>query len=119
MGKPEKGEGILIAVLDTGYVDHPWINDTIGPYEYNWMNGDRNDATDPWDDAGCTLGPLCSPGHGTSAIGVAAGLHGAAPNAKVLPFRMTNSVVAYNLVKLQFSIDFAREQGAHVVSMSL
>ena len=71
-----------------------------------------------------------NPGHGTLVSAVIAGpgthadenedkVSGVAPKAKIFPLRIVESVVFFDLSKLRLAIDYAKNNGAHVVSMSL
>lgn len=109
------GTGIVIAVLDTGYTDHPDIvpnlaatNYTTHRVGYDFVTNspvtyDQNDPAigDPLGrdinshDPGDYASPNPSSWHGTHVMGIAAavynnGLYGAgvAPNAKILPVRV-------------------------------
>lgn len=93
-----KGQGVAIAVLDTGFVDHPEINGkTVAQYDFisdSTMAGDTggrdSDATDS--------GDFCNGGHsswhGTRVATLAAGydsgtnVSGVAPSAKLINARV-------------------------------
>ena len=137
-GKASKGEGIVVAVPDTGYAKHVFTSTQNGftteMYKskgHNWFGGiirqeNENDAFDPFG----SLGVSMNPGHGTLVSAVIAGpgthadenedkVSGVAPKAKILPLRIVESVVFFDLSKLRLAIDYAKNNGAHVVSMSL
>lgn len=137
-GNATKGEGIIVANPDTGYSNHAFTSTANGftnemflSKGYNWFAGiirgeNKNDARDPFG----SLGVSMNPGHGTSVSAIIAGpgtqadqdgnkVHGVAPKAKVLPLRVVESVVFFDLGKLRQAIDYAKNNGAHVVSMSL
>jgi|694.fasta_scaffold114656_3 subtilisin family serine protease len=75
-----KGEGVKIAVLDTGCdLDHPDLSKNLLP-GYNFVNANK----DPWDDNK----------HGTHVAGIIAaenndiGVVGVAPNSKIIPIKV-------------------------------
>lgn len=103
-----RGQGKIIAIVDTGITDHPDLNANVlaGGYDFisdaftaNDGNGRDANPTDPgdWQDAGmCTADPAArsSKWHGTHVAGIAAavtnngtGVAGMAFNAKILPVR--------------------------------
>lgn len=134
VGKPDQGDGILIACPDTGYSSHSFTSTKTGfeaeMYQSkgynplaNWRNGeDENDAIDPF--------RKLNPGHGTSVSAIMAGqgteadkygfkVRGAAPKAKVLPLRVANTVYKFQLADLRKAIYYAKDNGAHIFSTSL
>ena len=137
MGKPEKGEGIMIAMPDTGYGNHVftgtydasakravWKNTTFKSRGHNFREGGSN-ACDPmktW---------FGQNGHGTMVAALAAGdgeqrdkyghfQPGAAPKAGVMPLRVLTHVASHDANdRLRQAIDYAKHNKAHVVSMSI
>jgi hypothetical protein len=118
-----RGEGILIGHIDTGYTDHPEL-------ERAALNLDLDrDVLDNDDDARDPLQrrflmPLDSPGHGTHTGSVIAGrvsgqIAGAAPQATLVPIRAIKSVVQVLDGDVARAVDVARERGCHIISMSL
>jgi subtilisin family serine protease len=109
-----RGEGILVAVIDSGInYEHPdlrgrmWSGGTDYPkhgYDFD------SDDTDPRDEEG----------HGTACAGIVAGdgssgrATGVAPGAQILAIRVGGSER-----KFWRGMQFAIEQGAHVISMSM
>jgi len=105
------GDGVRVAVLDTGCeLDHP---DLVGQIEgaedfsgSRWGAQDRND-------------------HGTWCAGMIAAVNndvgtvGVAPQARLLIGKVLGDSGSGSTASVVAGIDWAREQGAHVVSMSL
>lgn len=133
-GKASKGEGIVVAVPDTGYNKHGFTstsngftNDMYKSKGHNWFAGifrgeNKDDAKDTLNGMNGGHGTLVSAiiaGPGTQADKYGNKVSGTAPKAKILPLRMVESVVFFDLWKLREAIDYARDNGAHVVSMSL
>jgi quinol monooxygenase YgiN len=127
------GEGVVVAVVDTGYTEHPEIKDSLTRQPDGAVHGiDLLDGADPRD-------PLQrgfwfpNPSHGTSVksviaspVGPPAGVPpaepfvtGVAPAAQVLPVRMTTSVVLLVPNKLTPAFNEAVKAGADVINVSL
>lgn len=121
-----RGEGVVVAHPDTGYTKHHeiWPADgtdlrVLAELGFDFMQN-KPDPVDP------LTGSF--PGHGTgtasvimSAVGpsAAAFVSGAAPKAKIVPLRVSGSVIHFNFDNLTRAIYFAANSGFHVVSMSL
>ena len=101
------GEGITVAVLDTGYTNHRDLNGQWIGTGYDFISdpstaqdgdGRDNDAFDEGDgdlDNACGLGSKPSSWHGTHVAGIVAaqlnnniGIVGVAPKSKILPVRV-------------------------------
>jgi hypothetical protein len=123
----QPGNSIVIGHPDTGYRNHPEIaGNLLASQGFDLFRND-NDPTDelqhrfPWQ----------NPGHGTgtasviiSPRGPAAGasptfVSGAAPGAKLVPFRVSDSVVILDGLNLSRAIERAADAGAHVISISM
>lgn len=113
-----KGEGIVVAVIDTGIVKHPDITKSLIPgYDFIYdvsVSGDGDGRDDDPTDAGDGVSQgECGDGqpesdqdsswHGTSVTGVLAadfnngiGMTGIAPNIKVLPIRVMGRCGGYS-----------------------
>lgn len=118
-----QGEGITIAHPDTGYTDHRDARaDTFDLRRDRDFLANDDDALDPLDTF--TARPLVNPGHGTSTASVLAArkvtsIEGVAPKATIVPLRTIKSVVQVFDSDVARAVDYARQIGAHVVSMSL
>jgi len=109
--KHSQGEGVRIAVLDTGCdLDHPDLNDNLEE-GYNALNPKKK----PWD----------GNGHGTHVIGTLVaenndiGVVGVAPKAKVLPIKVLKDDGSGDMRNVAKGIHWAIEQKVHLISMSL
>jgi thermitase len=118
------GEDVVVGHPDTGYTRHPEIWDSA-PEDLRVLAERGHDFED--DDAGAedplVEGFMKQPGHGTATSSVIlsgpGSVTGVAPRARLIPLRVTRSVVLFNFTKLAAAIDHAVEEGAHVVSISL
>lgn len=109
--KHSQGEGVRIAVLDTGCdLDHPDLNDNLEE-GYNFVNPGKK----PWDDNG----------HGTHVIGTLVaennkvGVVGVAPKAKVLPVKVLDGNGSGDMRNVAKGIRWAISQKVNLISMSL
>ncbi len=124
------GHGIIIAHPDTGYTPHPEIVDNLLLSEgYDFVSTDE-DETDPLEKSPTEI--INNPGHGTSTASViisplggqanySNGKHvtGIAPGAKLVPLRISYSVVLLSNRNLAKSIEYAADKGFHIISISL
>ncbi|MBX3015911.1 MAG: S8 family peptidase [Caldilineaceae bacterium] len=102
-----QGQGITIAVLDTGVdLDHPVLAARLLP---GW-DIISDDALP--DDEGFGLGW----GHGTHVTGILAQV---APQSQILPVRVLDSNGRGNTFTLAYAIEWAVKQGADVINLSL
>lgn len=117
------GEGITIAVIDSG-IDDSWVE----------LRGSLHpDSTSIWEEQGGTLGDYGS-SHGTAIAAVIAaarnniGTHGVAPDTTLLDIRVDRGVQntelggnfpLYTETDLALSIDYAVNHGAQIISLSL
>lgn len=104
------GEGVKVAVLDTGCdLDHPDLKANLLPGVNLVGSGD------PWDDNS----------HGTHVAGIIAaenneiGMVGVAPHAKILPVKVLDSRGNGDLVTVAKGIRWAVDNGADLICMSL
>ncbi len=108
---------VLVAHLDTGYdPKHRNRPANLASGERSFVRGDRSgsaqDVTVP--------GGLRNRGHGTGTMGILAGRElGGAREASVLPIRIADSVVRFTTATMAMGFEHARQQGAHVLSMSM
>jgi subtilisin family serine protease len=118
--KESRGAGVLVGHPDTGYCDHPQLSGAIGPGGYDVLDDDP----DPHDVL-TGIPPAQFPGHGTGTASVIASrdegidLAGSAPEALVLPFRVSRSVVLLRGGRLLKGIQRARDAECKVISISL
>jgi hypothetical protein len=124
------GAGILVGHPDTGYTDHDEAKDCFLTPGRSFLT-DEHGAEEP--SALDTLTPgdlpfLEAPGHGTATasviasgepVGVAPGVFGVAPGARVLPLRVSRSVIHFDFGNVGRAIAHAVAAGADVISMSL
>ena len=127
------GEGITIAVVDTGVdLDHPDLVDNIyvnaGEIEGNGIDDDGNgyvDDVNGYDFAGRDADPNDVGGHGTHVAGtIAAGLNGfgatgVAPDATILPVRVLGNDGTGSTNTVAAGIRYAADLGADIINLSL
>jgi thermitase len=115
------GEGIVVGHPDTGYTDHPELADArlLVNLGFDFLEDDP-DARDGLDGK--------FPGHGTGTASVivsgpmksnGTGVFGAAPKARLVPLRVSKSVVHLSFENVADAIHLAVDRGCHVISMSL
>lgn len=104
-----RGNGITVAVLDTGIdLNHPAFAGRLVP-GYDFVD---NDA-DPSEEGSPEIGPY---GHGTHVAGIIAMV---APEAKIMPIRVLGINGRGNAYTLAEAVKYAIEHGAHVINLSL
>lgn len=106
-----QGEGVVIAVLDTGAdLDHDDLVENLLPGK-NFVNPN--------------LPPEDDNGHGSHVTGIICasnndlGVVGVAPKAKVIPIKVLDKKGSGNLVNVANGIRWAADQGADFITMSL
>ena len=112
------GAGVLVAVIDTGVnynhqdlQDHMWTHGSYPYHGYDFVNGDNN--------------PMDDDGHGTHCAGTVAGdgtagsQTGVAPEATIMALKVLDSSGSGTESGVWNAIQFAVDQGADVISMSL
>ncbi len=125
-GGARYGKGIVVGHPDTGYTRHdeiwgPASRRRVLPDQGYDFEDDRADPRDPLTGK--------NPSHGTSTASVIMSDHvdsppepdvsGVAPAARLIPFRVSDSVVHFNFDNVARAIYASVDQGAHVISMSL
>lgn len=159
------GEGVRIAVIDTGITDHPElnginiVNESRGEGTENGIDGNfvtphalikkateiasrigflnalfggllgKAQKTEGIENSLALWGPLMNPNHGTSSVSLVAsppsrtdgelGVTGTAYGAEILVAKVSNSVVLVGSTRAAEAIEWAVEQGAQVISMSV
>ena len=125
----EPGAGVVVAHPDTGYTEHPRLLPALKPQSANsqlrgrdFVDRNKPDALDPMKEQGL----LHFPGHGTSTASIIVGANapadkpwGVAPGAKILPLRVSASVIHLSFRNVCDAFDEAMRQGADIISMSL
>jgi serine protease len=122
-GAPNHGNDIVIGHPDTGYTPHPEITASLMlDRGVNFLERDRPPIDPLTRDA-----LIPNPGHGTATASVIAsaietsGDHvtGVAPAARVVPLRVSPSVVLVSMCNLARAIRYAADAGCHIVSISM
>ncbi|OKH31292.1 hypothetical protein NIES2119_29225 [[Phormidium ambiguum] IAM M-71] len=127
------GQGIVVAVIDTG-VDYQhsdldgniWVNPKEIPS--NKKDDDGNDYIDDirgWDFVNDDNDPMDLEGHGTHVAGTIAaenngfGVTGVAPNTKIMPIRVLDASGNGSILDVAAGIRYAADNGAKVINLSL
>ena len=113
-----EGEGIVVAILDTGVnyehldlQDNMWEHLDFPNHGYNFADNNNN--------------PMDDHGHGTHCAGTVAGngtagsQTGMAPKAKIMALKVLDSWGYGDPSNVCSAMEFATEHGAHVLSMSI
>ncbi|MDX2216474.1 MAG: S8 family peptidase [Oculatellaceae cyanobacterium bins.114] len=107
-----KGNGVTVAVIDTGVSQVPDLKDTKFVPGYDFVN-DRTDASD-------------DNGHGTHVAGTIAqstnnsyGVAGIAYEASLMPLKVLSAQGGGTVADIAEAIRFAADNGADVINMSL
>lgn len=107
-----KGEGIRVAILDTGISDH---TDLITAWK---KDNAINCSSDPtWEDKGS--------GHGTHVAGIIAGsdndfgVVGVAPNCEIIPIKVLDDSGAGNYESIEKGLKNAINMNVDIINMSL
>ncbi|GGO35017.1 S8 family serine peptidase [Deinococcus humi] len=111
---PELGQGVKVAVLDTGLdLNHPAFRgkiDTLNARDY--LDGDNL----PQEVNGSSSGLSNGYGHGTATANI---LLQVAPKATLLPIRVLDANGDGDTSTIASAIDYAVERGARVINLSL
>lgn len=127
------GQGILVAVVDTGVdLDHPDLVSRLyvnpGEIPGNGVDDDGNgfiDDVSGYDFADRDGRPDDTNGHGTHVAGTIAaanngfGVTGVAPQATILPVRVLGDEGSGSTLDVAAGIRYAADMGAHVINLSL
>jgi hypothetical protein len=111
-----RGYGVLVGHPDTGYTHDAQIDTArlLAAYGYNFQEGNA----DPLDRMTGSF-----PGHGTGTASVimsdAEPVYGAAPQVRLIPYRVSDSVIHFDFTNLTQALYRARDQQCDLVSMSL
>lgn len=115
--KLSHGQGIIVAVLDTGMApDHPLLNSSItAGYDFVGMTNDIYDRGNGLDDTG--NGQVDEfVGHGTHVSGI---IVTEAPGVQIMPIRVLNSDGVGTYWEVAAGIKYAVDHGARIINMSL
>lgn len=132
-GNDEPGKGIVVGHPDTGYRRHPEIESALVlEWGRDFVKGDddpQDELQRPWNVV------VHNPGHGVSTSSVIVSprggqktypgdpegraVIGVAPGAKIIPLRVSDSVVLTSMRNLARAIEWATDKGAHVISISM
>lgn len=107
-----KGDGVTVAVIDTGVSAVPDLAETTFVEGYDFVS-DRTEASD-------------DKGHGTHVAGTIAqstnnnyGVAGVAYKAQIMPLKVLSASGAGEVADIAEAIRFAADHGANVINMSL
>lgn len=109
--KTSQGEGVVVAVLDTGCdLDHPDLMENLLP-GYNFIDGNNKPEDD--NGHGCHVtGIICALDNDIGIVGVA-------PRAKVRPVKVLDKNGSGDLDTVAKGIRWATEKGVDFITMSL
>lgn len=122
-----KGEGIRVAVIDTGVDDvNPQLKGAVDAKAgKDYLKPDKENPGPGDDKRGKTDGTVDEVGHGTKVAGIIAarprkgtGFVGLAPGATIIPIRQNDEKNSGKSDTMAQAIDHARAKGAHVINIS-
>lgn len=116
-GKMSTGQGVVVAVLDTGLAaDHPLVRSSIlAGYDFVGMQNAIYDTGNNLDDDNDGLVDE-DLGHGTHVSGI---ILTGAPGVQIMPIRVLNSDGVGTYWEVAAGIRFAVDHGADIINMSL
>ena len=112
------GSGVTVAILDSGFqLDHPLLASRWTSTRYDFVDSDAvpEEVQNGNDDDGDTQVDEAF-GHGTHVAGI---VNQVAPQASLMPIRVLDSDGRSNLWRIGQALNFAIENGADVINLSL
>ena len=108
------GQGIFVAVLDTGAdINHPALSGHLNPsWGWDYVGNDASVQEENWASGGYSK----AFGHGTAIAGI---ILQVAPNATIVPYRVLNPNGEGRLSDIILAINDAVWKGAKVINLSL
>ncbi|GAA2817133.1 type VII secretion-associated serine protease mycosin [Streptomyces showdoensis] len=122
-----KGEGVRVAVIDTGVDDvNPQLKRAVDAKAgKDYLKPDKENPGPGDATRGKTDGTVDEVGHGTKVAGIIAarpakgtGFVGLAPEAMIIPIRQNDEKNSGKSDTMAEAIDYARTKGAHVINIS-
>lgn len=115
--KISTGQGMIVAVLDTGLApDHPLLSSSLtAGYDFVRMNDGIYDQGNNIDDDGNGIADEFV-GHGTHVSGI---IITEAPGVQIMPIRVLNSEGMGTYWEVAAGIKYAVDHGADIINMSL
>jgi len=111
-----QGEGITVAVIDTGVADHPDLAGNVLNGVDTVAGGNGNGRGDDSGHGTGMAGIIAAHGHGT---GNRDGALGIAPKAKILPIRVATATLEPVDKPIAEGIRWAMAHGAKIINMSI
>jgi type VII secretion-associated serine protease mycosin len=109
------GQGVIVAVVDSGSGPHPDLTDKLLPGRSFFNSTENQDGND-----------IDTSGHGSHVAGIIAavanngiGGSGVAPNAKILPIKVLDQAGQGDARDVAAGVRFAADSGAKVINLSL